>query len=317
MKPSDSDLPEELVERILDGLGLSRRPEPTPHSLATLYAAWCERIPFDNVRKLIAMRADGEGPMPGSTAEDFFENWLKFGTGGTCWAGAGACHALLNSLGFRALRGVATMLVVPGLPPNHGTVSVTFDDGRYLVDCSILHGEPLRLEEDLETRVEHPAHGVRCSLRDKRWHVSWKPLHKVDGLDCRLERFGAKWEEFASFHGQTRAWSPFNYELNVRINRGDSVVGAAFGHAVSLNPDGSASRKPISQEERVRLLVDDIGMSEEIASRLPADTPTPPPPWSETAAQGGKHGPARLSAAADTGNAKEMGSQMRTTGQER
>jgi arylamine N-acetyltransferase len=307
------------VERILGGLGLSRRPEPTPDALRTLYAAWCRRVPFDNVLKLIAMRADGKGPMPGGTAEGFFESWLKFGTGGTCWAGAGACHALLSSLGFRALRGIATMLVVPGLPPNHGTVLVTFDDSRYLVDCSLLHGEPLRLEEEAETLVEHPAWGVHCFRCDERWHVTWKPLHKVDGLDCRLERFGANREEFTGFYGQTRAWSPFNYELNVRINRGDCVVGAAFGHAVSLNGDGSVSRKPISQEERVRLLVDEIGMTEEIASRLPADTPTPPPPWSQTAAQGSKHVSTRFSTAADTRDAEEMGelgSPMQITGQE-
>ena len=35
---------------------------------------------------------------------------------------------------------------------------------------------------------------------------------------------------------------------------------------------------------RVRLLVDDIGMSEEIVRKLPTDIPKPPPPWSGTAA---------------------------------
>ena len=42
---------------------------------------------------------------------------------------------------------------------------------------------------------------------------------------CRLERFGAEQEEFTNFYEQTRLWSPFNYELSVRINRRDSVVG--------------------------------------------------------------------------------------------
>jgi N-hydroxyarylamine O-acetyltransferase len=219
---------------VLCGLGLTRRLDPTPEALRTLYAAWCQCVPFDNVRKLIEMRADGESPMPGSNAADFFESWLKFGTGGTCWAVAGACRALLSSLGFDALRGVGTMLVVPDLPPNHGTVLVTFDGARYLVDCSILHGEPLRLEEDADTSVAHPAWGVHCIHRGGRWHVAWRPLHKVEGLECRLERFGAEQEEFTNFYEQTRLWSPFNYELSVRINRGDSVVGAAFGNAVSL-----------------------------------------------------------------------------------
>ena len=54
--------------------------------------------------------------LPGSGAEDFFESWLRYGTGGGCWSGAGACHALLTSLGFDAGRGVGTMLIVRACP---------------------------------------------------------------------------------------------------------------------------------------------------------------------------------------------------------
>jgi hypothetical protein len=38
------------------------------------------------------------------------------------------------------------------------------------------------------------------------------------------------------------------------------------------------------QRERVwRFLIEDLGIHEAIVQRLPADTPTPPPPWSRTA----------------------------------
>jgi hypothetical protein len=30
-------------------------------------------------------------------------------------------------------------------------------------------------------------------------------------------------------------------------------------------------------------LIDELGIHEEMVQRLPADTPTPPPPWSKTA----------------------------------
>src|SRR5689334_18403724 len=132
-------LPEELVERVLAGLGLDRRSEPTLEGLRKLYGTWCQKVPFDNVRKLIHVRAVNSGPLPGSTAVDFLKGWLRFGAGGTCWAGAGAFHALLVTLGFDALRGVGTMLAAPDLPPNHGTVVVNFGADQYLVDCSILH----------------------------------------------------------------------------------------------------------------------------------------------------------------------------------
>src|SRR5690348_16732226 len=106
----NSSLPAELVERVLAKLGFARRPEPTLENLRRLYGAWCQRVPFDNVRKLIHLRAGNRGPLPGGTAEDFFEAWLKHGTGGTCWANAGACHALWQSLGFDVERGLGTMM---------------------------------------------------------------------------------------------------------------------------------------------------------------------------------------------------------------
>ena len=276
-------LPPQLLERVLGGLGFAEVPEPIFENLRAIYAAWCQRVPFDNVRKLIHVRAGNSGPLPGSTAEDFLEAWLKHGTGGTCWAGASTFHALLASLGFEVARGVGTMLVAPDLPPNHGSVRVTLGEARYLVDCSILHGEPLRLEEDAETRIEHPAWGVRCSMRDGRWHVWWRPLQKPDGFECRLERFGATRREFQNFHDQTRGWSPFNYEVTARINRGARVVGLAFGKAVSLEADKSFRERIVTHAERVRLLIEDICLSEEIVNQLPEDIGTPPPPDSRTA----------------------------------
>jgi N-hydroxyarylamine O-acetyltransferase len=281
-------LSESLVERVLARLGLSARPEPTLQGLAVLYGAWCQRVPFDNVRKMIHVRSGDAGPLPGSPPEDFLTNWLKHGTGGTCWSGAGSFQALLAALGFAAVRGVATMLVVPDLPPNHGTVQVSFGTERYLVDCSMLHGEPLRLDEQAETRVTHPGWGLRCGRRDGRWHVAWRPLHKVDGFECRLERFGASAEEFRHFYEQTRGWSPFNYEVSARINRGDKVVGMGFGQAVTLRADGSVEQRPISRAERDRVLIEEVGLSEEIVAQLPDDTPTPPPPGSRTAQEAGE-----------------------------
>ena len=272
-----------LQERVLAKLEFASAPTPTLENLRAIYAAWCRKVPFDNVRKLIHVRAGNPGALPGSTPEDFLEAWLKHGTGGTCWAGAGAFHALLASLGFNVMRGVGTMLVTPSVSPNHGTVIVTLDEDRFLVDCSILHGEPLRLTEDAETRVEHSAWGVRCSKRDQHWYINWRPLHQLDGFECRLEYFGAAQREFQNFHERTRSWSPFNYEVTARLNRGDRVVGLAFGKAVSLEADGSVREAAVTHAERVRILIEDLGMSEEIAQQLPEDVATPPPPGSRTA----------------------------------
>jgi len=285
---SESSLSPALVESILTRLGLERHPEPTLEGLRTLYWVWCRQVPFDNVRKIIHLQSGNGAPLPGTTPEDFFTAWLKFGTGGTCWSGAGALQALLSSLGFNAVRGVGTMLAAPDLPPNHGTVRVSFDAEDYLVDTSILHSEPLRLSAGEETAVEHPAWGIRCAQKEGRWHVNWRPLHKTDGFECRLERFGAAAKEYRTFYDATRGWSPFNYEVVARSNRDGKVIGVAFGHAVTLRSDGGVDRAPIPHAERLRVLIEEIGLSEEIVRQLPEDRPTPPPPGSRTAAANGQ-----------------------------
>jgi N-hydroxyarylamine O-acetyltransferase len=276
-------LPEQLVERILARLGFNRRPAPTIGGLRSLYSAWCERVPFDNIRKLIHVRSASTAPLPGSTPEDFFEAWLKFGTGGTCWPGAGALHALLTTVGFDAVRAIGTMMAAPNLPPNHGTVLVNFGSEMLLVDSSILHGYPLSLSRDSETSVSHPAWGVRCVWRETNWFVQWRPLMRLEGFDCRLDRFPATEMDFKESYARTRGWSPFNYELSVRVNRGDKVIGVASGHSISLLADGSVTRTPLTPDERRRLLIEDIGITEALVVQLPDDVPTPPPPWSQTA----------------------------------
>ena len=164
-------LPPQLLERVLGGLGFAEVPEPIFENLRAIYAAWCQRVPFDNVRKLIHVRAGNSGPLPGSTAEDFLEAWLKHGTGGTCWAGAGTFHALLASLGFDVARGVGTMLVAPDLPPNHGSVRVS--SRRSALSGGLL---------DSPRRATAP--GGRCGDADRASGVGRPLLHARWALAC-------------------------------------------------------------------------------------------------------------------------------------
>lgn len=280
---ADGSLSEDLVERILNRLGFNERPAPSIEALRRLYQAWCQRVPFDNVRKIIHIRAVNAAPLPGSTPQDFFEGWLKFGAGGTCWPGAAALHALLASLGFDANRGIGTMLAAPNLPPNHGTVIVKSHAQLFLMDSSILHGQPLPLNPDSETYVSHLAWGIRSIRRDGHWYIQWRPTMRPEGFECRVERFPAAETEFRDSYERTRGWSPFNYELSVRVNRGDTVLGVAFGHSVSFRADGTVTKTPLTAPERRRFLIEDVGIDEALVMQLPDDVPTPPPPWSQTA----------------------------------
>lgn len=268
---------------MLAKLGFAAPPAADRAGLAALYARWCRRVPFDNVRKLIHLRAARAGPLPGDAPEDFFEAWLAHGAGGTCWAGNGALAALLASLGFAVERGLATMLVAPDLPPNHGTTCVRLDGERWLVDASMLHGAPLRLDRARETEVAHGAYGLRARPAGPKWQVHWRPLHRPEGLVCRIDALGASAAEFRARHEETRGWSPFNYGLYLRVVHGERVIGAAFGQRVEIAGPGEATLRALDAPGRRRLLVEEAGISEELAGLLPDDLPLPPPPGSRAA----------------------------------
>jgi N-hydroxyarylamine O-acetyltransferase len=286
-RSNPDELPRDLVDRVLAGLGLAAPPAADLAGLTTLYAAWCRHVSFDNVRKLIHLRSRSPEALPGDSPDEFFEAWLRFRTGGTCWAGNGALFALLSALGFDVRRGVGTMLARPNAPPNHGTVIAVLDGRRYLVDASILHSEPLLLDESRVTRIDHPAWGVECALRDGRFHVRWRSMHLPTGLDCRIDHLSVTREEFRERHELTREWSPFNFELTARLIRGDSVVGIALGKRVELTASGEVTERRLAGDERTRVLIEELGVSPAIVAQLPPDTPTPAPPPEYRAQPGG------------------------------
>lgn len=277
----NSPLSESLIERIFLKLGLNESPSLDLAGLGSVYGAWCDKVPFDNSRKLIHLKLNDPRPLPGDEPVDFFESWLKFGTGGTCWAGNGALCALLESIGFNAYSGVATMAVAPNLPPNHGTVLVEHGGVRYLLDASILHRMPLPMVTGIKT--ESPAGGVDFRKVDDNWQIFWRPLHMPDGIECRIDYFPSRAVDFQERHEQTRPWSPFNFGLYFRTLRGNKVIGIANGQRWELGAEGAVGSGELSPGERIEILVNELGVGEEIAIQLPPDQPTPPPPGSKTA----------------------------------
>src|SRR6185295_12841829 len=93
-----------LQERVLERLGFSTPPAVDFSGLSALYAAVSGSIPFDNIQKRIWFSSDRRRPLTGGEPEEFFENWLEHGTGGTCWPMNGGWCALLQTLGFEARR---------------------------------------------------------------------------------------------------------------------------------------------------------------------------------------------------------------------
>jgi N-hydroxyarylamine O-acetyltransferase len=267
----------DTVVAVLKKLGVDR-PAADLVGLRAVYAAWCGAVSFDNVLKLIHLGEGRSGPLPGSTADSFFDAWLEDGVGGTCWAGNGALHDLLAALGFDVARAIATMLPSPDVVgPNHGSAVVTLDGERWIVDTSILSGEPIRIPAPSEPPDR--GHLPRFEWLDGSPAVLWRTLPAPGGCPCRFERIGADAREWDVLYQRTGTfWSPFNYQLSARVLRGETSVGLSSGRRFTFDPDGSLSAFPLDREGRARFLVEELGISEEIARRVPADLPVPSRP---------------------------------------
>ena len=259
------DVKSALVDRVLARLGLERV-RTDFDGLSRLYHAWCEAIPFDNIQKLIGL-AEGR-PLPGATASAFFEDWLASNTGGTCWAGNGALHDLLQTLGFRTERVAATMLSAPDTPPsNHGSVLVHLDGERFITDASILSDVPLRLA---------PSTGLpRVELHGDTFIVIWRTPRAPAGFPCRIDRIGLGAADFEDFHQRTAAWSPFNYALTARRNFDRSPVAFAAGKRFAFLPNDDIA---ITERPREQFLIDELHISPTLVARIPPDRETPPRP---------------------------------------
>lgn len=271
------ELPAGLVDAVLERLAVAA-PTIDLAGLASIYGAWCRSVPFDNVLKRLWLEERWPGRLPGSTAVDFFRDWIEYRTGGTCWAGNGALFALLRALGFRVELGAATMLSAPDTPgPNHGTVVASLDEGRFLCDASILSGSPLRLPEPGETPPA-PAALPAVQVIDGRTVVLWRTVRQPEGFPCRIERIGLDAAAWDALHQHTGTWSPFNYATSARLERGGDAIGYGAGLTYRIGPDGAFETRPADRHAMVRFLAEVLDIDAAVADRLPEDRPVPPRP---------------------------------------
>jgi len=263
MSLEDQSLPAELARLVLERLGFPHPPSLDVSGLSALYGAWCLRVPFDNTRKMIALRREADGPLPGAYAEDFLEHWLAHGTGGTCWPSSNALFSLLRGTGFDARRVIASMRDTGML--NHASAKVRINGRDWLVDSSMLLNRPLPLSPGvfLNSDPVWPAE-VEASNGS---HVVW--WHTPPGgvyLPCRLLTDPAPFSEYLDGYERSRERSPFNQRLYARRNRPGELVILAGRTRYLRTRDGVTSRDLHADELR-QSLHEEIGLSAEMIDR--------------------------------------------------
>jgi len=270
MQYADMRIDTSVAEHVLQKLGFSAQPEINEVGLTEIYQAWCRNVPFDNIRKRIMAKTGESLSLPGFTPADFFSHWLNYGVGGTCWASHGALFSLLDVMGFPVKMGISTMLSsqpLPGASPGHGTLIVNFGDMPLLVDATMFHNKPLRLEEN---DSNHKVWGTSTHYRQDYWHINWKPLGRPR-VDCRLLELNAAESEFPRRHELSRDASRFNGATLIRLARLDSIIGMVKGEYVTRHANGEETFHPLTYVEQQQLLIEKFNIAEEIAMEIPMD----------------------------------------------
>jgi N-hydroxyarylamine O-acetyltransferase len=280
---NDDTLPPTLKARVVDRLGLAQLPPPNLTGLRTFYKAWCARIPFDNVRKMIALRSGSDQALPGGHAEEFFEAWLMHGCGGTCWPSSNALFALARSIGFDARRITGSMRDLGVV--NHGSVAVTVDGRDWLVDSSMQTSTPLPLERRVFVS-DDPVFAAEVEPAEGGFIVWWDMPPNAAYLPCRLHPVEATHDEYLASYERSRERSPFNQRLYARRNREGELL-VLFGNTRYVKTSGGLSRSELTREEVVETLHQEIGLSDQLigewirsgaldASLAPPSGPKPP-----------------------------------------
>ncbi len=242
---------------------------PAPPSLAFLeavYGAWCRRVPFDNVRKLIALREASPPPLPGTQATDFFEHWLAHGTGGTCWSSSNALHMLLAALGFTTRRIAGSMRDLGFI--THGSTVATIDERDWLVDSSALTQRPVPLftgpylDPDPAFATTWASDGDTHLLH---FGAAPGPEHTV----CRFMIDPIDHTYLGEAHERSRQIGRFNEITYARRNVADGFL--VLSSAVRYHRTANGTDVRLLDRDALRqVLADDFGLGPDILQRYEA-----------------------------------------------
>ncbi len=249
-----------LQQLVLRRLGFESPPSADLKGLQAVYGAWCANVPFDNVRKTIALRSHPGRSLPGGSAAPFFEAWLDGGTGGTCWPTSNALFELLRSLGFQARRLTGSMHDL-GIV-NHASAEVVLEGSRWLVDSSLLSNMALPLNERVFVHAD-PVCPAEVEP-DGPAHIVWSRTPPNSAwLPCRLNQVSATQADYLERYEESRWQSPFNQRLYARRNRPGELVMLVGRTRFSRTARGDVSRD-FSPDELCEALGRDIGVSQHV-----------------------------------------------------
>lgn len=250
------------VDEVLARLGFDERPRVDADGLAAIYRTWGRRVPFDNLRKLVAMH-HSLPEIPGVDPADFFAAWQLTGAGSTCWGTNTALHSLLVGAGFDARMFAASM---GDGEINHGTTIVTLGPTRWLVDTAVHSDVPLPLVDGVPARVDHCGYVTEVRPDPDGWVMWCATADPALTLPCRIH--GELDHPFVeAANERSRDWSPFNDGVMAQINDAEGTWLLKGGRLTRIDEAGTAS-SDLTDAEVDRFLVETMRHSPQLVAEV-------------------------------------------------
>lgn len=276
---SEPKLSSEILARILMKLGLKDRPTLDLIGLNHLYGAYCGKVPNDNIQKRIWLVGDQTTPVTGGIPIEFFENWLAHGTGGTCFPASGGLCALLRAIGFNANR-ISGSVMMEGIErqANHGSVLVSLEGANYLVDPQHASFTALRIIPGQPSSTGDGIHDIRAVPVAGGFELqSYPGSNRQDPLRIRFDmekglvdhNFFLEYYALSALRERNR--SPFNDALFICRRFPGSIIIVGRGNKIEVSSDNSVTKSEITIAERNRVLIEELGISEEVTKAIPPD----------------------------------------------
>lgn len=151
-----------FVGKILNHLDCSSH-APTLRYLNRLIHAYIRKVPWESVSRIIKRRTTPETKDCPRLPEEFWNDVLRYGFGGTCYESSLAFYSLLTSLGYKGYLTVNDMGESRGC---HAAITILLDGQKYLVDITIpVHAavriNPRRVTQRRTLLYDYALHPVR------------------------------------------------------------------------------------------------------------------------------------------------------------
>jgi arylamine N-acetyltransferase len=143
----------ELTNQILSYLGCTRE-EPSIRYLNRLIRAYIRHVPWESVSRIVKRRATPKTELCPRWPEEFWQEALKYGTGGTCFENSLAFFTLLNAVGFDGYLTINDM----ENPGCHAACIIMLNGQKYLADVAIPIHCALPISADRSTKKSNQFH---------------------------------------------------------------------------------------------------------------------------------------------------------------